>query len=348
MLQTPGTMVRDTAPPLDKLARPLRDLRISVTDRCNFRCGYCMPREIFGPGYPFLPRSLILSYEEIARLARIFARLAVVKIRLTGGEPLLRRDLETLIAQLASIEGIKDLSLTTNGSLLDTPKARALKAAGLGRVTVSLDAVDQRTFAAMSDSLLPLSRVLDAIAAAHDAGLVPVKVNMVVRRGMNESSVIPLAAHFRHTGVIVRFIEYMDVGQSNGWRLEEVVPARSIIEQLQTQWPLEPLPARYSGEVAKAWRYLDGGGEIGVIASVTQPFCGSCNRARLSSDGKLFTCLFAAKGLDLRALLRAGSDDETIMQAIRGGWLRREDRYSELRTHVSKPNSRIEMSYIGG
>ncbi len=348
MLQTAGTMVRDTAPPLDKLARPLRDLRISVTDRCNFRCGYCMPREVFGPGYTFLPRSMILSYEEISRLARIFAQLGVVKIRVTGGEPLLRRDIHILIQQLGAIEGIEDLCLTTNGALLDASKALALKTAGLGRISVSLDALDDRTFAAMSDSRLPVSRVLDAIDAAYDAGLTPVKVNMVVRRGVNDACVVPMAAHFRHTGVIVRFIEYMDVGQSNGWRMKEVVPARSIIEQLRAHWPMEPLPARYPGEVANAWRYLDGGGEIGVIASVTQPFCGSCNRARLSSDGKLFTCLFAAKGLDLRALLRAGSDDETILQAIRGGWLRREDRYSELRTHISKPNSRIEMSYIGG
>ncbi|HVA54764.1 MAG TPA: GTP 3',8-cyclase MoaA [Gammaproteobacteria bacterium] len=336
------------APTLDKLSRPLRDLRISVTDRCNFRCGYCMPREIFGPGHQFLPRTMVLSYEEIARLAGIFALLGVVKIRLTGGEPLLRRDLETLIAKLALIRGIDDLSLTTNGSLLDASKARALKAAGLGRVTVSLDALDDRTFASMSDSQLPVSRVLDAIVAAHDAGLTPVKVNMVVRRGINDSCVIPMAAHFRNTGVIVRFIEYMDVGQSNGWRLEEVVSARSIIEQLQSQWPMQPLAARYPGEVANTWRYLDGAGEIGVIASVTQPFCGNCNRARLSSDGKLFTCLFAANGLDLRALLRAGCDDGILVEAIHSGWLQREDRYSELRTRVSKPDSKIEMSYIGG
>ena len=336
------------APPLDKLSRPLRDLRISVADRCNFRCPYCMPREVFGPGHPFLPRAAILSYEEIARLARIFVRLGVVKIRLTGGEPLLRRDLDTLITRLAAIEGIRDLSLTTNGSLLDPAKARALKTAGLGRVTVSLDALDQPTFTAMSNSGLPVARVLDAIAAAADAGLAPVKVNMVVRRGMNEADIVPLAGRFRHTGVIIRFIEYMDVGQSNGWRLDDVVPASSILAQLGSRWSLEPVPPRHPGEVAQVWRYRDGAGEIGIIASVTQPFCGGCNRARLSSDGKLFTCLFATAGLDLRALLRAGADDGAITAAIHGGWTRRVDRYSELRVHATGKRAKIEMSYIGG
>lgn len=307
-----------------------------------------MPREVFGPDHPFLPRAAILSYEEIARLACIFVRLGVVKIRLTGGEPLLRRDLDTLITRLAAIEGIRDLSLTTNGSLLDAAKARALKAAGLGRVTVSLDALDQPTFTAMSDSRLPVSRVLDAITAAGDAGLAPVKVNMVVRRGLNEASIVPLAERFRHTGISVRFIEYMDVGQSNGWRLDDVVPASSILVRLESHWPLEPVPPRHTGEVAMVWRYRDGGGEIGIIASVTQPFCGGCNRARLSSDGKLFTCLFATQGLDLRALLRAEADDEAITAAIHGGWTQRVDRYSELRARATAKRSKIEMSYIGG
>lgn len=335
-------------PTPDQFSRRLRDLRVSVTDRCNFRCGYCMPREVFGPGYTFLPRGMILSYEEITRLARIFAQLGVVKIRLTGGEPLLRRDIHKLVQQLAAIEGIQDLSLTTNGALLDAFRAQSLKSAGLGRISVSLDALDDRTFAVMSDSHLQVSRVLDAIQAASAAGLAPVKVNMVVRRGVNDACVIPMAAHFRNTGVIVRFIEYMDVGQSNGWRAEEVMPAHHIIEQLQAQWPMESVAPRYPGEVAKSWRYLDGGGEIGVIASVTQPFCGSCSRARLSSDGKLFTCLFATKGLDLRAMLRSGHDDRSLAEVIGGCWQHRTDRYSELRARASRSDSKIEMSYIGG
>jgi cyclic pyranopterin phosphate synthase len=332
--------------PRDTLARPLRDLRISVTDRCNFRCVYCMPKEVFGQDYAFLERKELLSFEEIARLARIFRGLGIEKIRLTGGEPLVRRNLERLIAMLAEIPGL-DLTLTTNGSSL-ARKAQALKAAGLERVTVSLDALDDATFKRMNDVDFPVAKVLEGIDAAAAAGLNPVKVNMVVKRGVNDADILPMARFFRERGHILRFIEYMDVGLTNGWRMDDVVSAREIIETIGTEMPLEPIDANYGGEVAQRWRYRDGSGEIGVIASVTQAFCRDCTRARISTDGKLYTCLFAASGHDLRTLLRSGAHDEDIEQAIRAIWSRRADRYSEIRGSQTIALEKVEMSYIGG
>src|SRR4051812_13782551 len=320
----------DASGRLDTLGRPLRDLRISVTDRCNFRCVYCMPKDVFGPDHQFLSRSELLSFEEIARLARVFARHGVEKIRLTGGEPLLRRNLERLVAMLAEIPGI-ELTLTTNGSLL-ARKARALKAAGLHRVTVSLDSLDDRVFRAMNDADYPVADVLAGIDAAADAGLAPVKINMVVKRGVNDASVLPMARHFRSSGHIVRFIEFMDVGTTNGWRMDEVVPSAEIVERIGAEMPLEPVDPNYAGEVAERWRYTDGGGEIGVISSVTQAFCRSCTRARLSTEGMLYTCLFATAGYDLRSMLRDGAPDEALASAIAGIWRARGDRYSEIRT----------------
>src|SRR6266516_3810185 len=335
----------------DMLARPLRDLRISVTDRCQFRCTYCMPREMFGRDFVFLPREQLLTFEELTRLARIFVGLGVRKLRLTGGEPLLRRDLAKLITMLARVGGVQDIALTTNGALL-AGKARALAAAGLRRVTVSLDSLDDAVFMALNDAGFPAARVLEAIAAAADAGLAPVKVNMVVRRGVNEQSVLPMAAHFRCSGHVLRFIEYMDVGTTNGWRLEEVVPAAEIISLIGRQWPLEPVAPAYPGEVASRYRYRDGAGEIGVIASVTQPFCRGCTRARLSADGQLYTCLFAAAGHDLRGPLRAGASDQALRQQIKAIGARRAGRYSERRTrHTSRTQRvkpKVEMSRIGG
>jgi cyclic pyranopterin phosphate synthase len=332
---------------LDKRSRPLHGLRISVTDRCNFRCTYCMPKEIFGSDYTFLPRAELLSFEEITRLARLFAEHGVTKIRLTGGEPLLRRDLERLVEMLAAIDGISDIALTTNGAAL-AAKARSLKDAGLTRVTVSLDALDDETFAAMNDVSFPVARVLDAIEAAAHAGLSPVKINMVVKRGVNDHAIVPMAEHFRHSGQILRWIEYMDVGTTNGWRLDDVVPAAEIRDAIDARWPLEPLPANYPGEVASRYRYRDGAGEIGLIASVTQPFCGGCTRARLSAEGKLHTCLFATHGHDLRAPLRGGVTDEQLAERLRSIWTVRADRYSEARTADTAPTQKIEMSYIGG
>src|SRR5215471_8193885 len=337
-------------PMVDTLARPLRDLRISVTDRCQFRCTYCMPREVFGRDFVFMPRAQLLTFEELTRLARIFAGLGVRKLRLTGGEPLLRRDLDTLVAMLASIDGIQDIALTTNGALL-AGKAIALAAAGLRRVTVSLDSLDDSVFMALNDAGFPVARVLDAIAAAAGAGLAPVKVNMVVRRGVNEQSILPMAAHFRHSGHVLRFIEYMDVGTTNGWRLDDVVPAAEVIALIGGQWPVEPLTPSYPGEVATRYRYQAGAGEIGVIASVTQPFCRGCTRARLSADGKLYTCLFAAAGHDLRGPLRAGASDQALREQIDSIWARRTDRYSEQRTRRTRPQPvlrKVEMSYLGG
>jgi cyclic pyranopterin phosphate synthase len=332
---------------LDSRSRPLHDLRISVTDRCNFRCTYCMPKEIFGRDFAFLPREQLLSFEEIARLARTFAREGVSKIRLTGGEPLLRHDLEQLVEMLANIEGIADVALTTNGSAL-AAKADKLKAAGLTRVTVSLDALDDKTFAAMNDVAFPVERVLEGIDAATAVGLTPVKINMVVKRGVNDDRIVEMAERFRNTGHIVRFIEYMDVGTTNGWRMEDVVPATEIIAAIKERWPLEALEPNYPGEVATRYHYRDRAGEIGVIASVTRPFCGACTRARLSADGKLYTCLFAASGHDLRALLRSDASDQELSAYIRSIWTNRTDRYSELR-HAQTPQlPKIEMSYIGG
>jgi GTP 3',8-cyclase len=334
-------------PLADTLARPLRDLRISVTDRCQFRCTYCMPRDIFGRDFAFLPRAHLLTFEELARLGRVFAGLGVRKLRLTGGEPLLRRDLERLVAMLAGIDGVEDIALTTNGALL-AGKAAALAAAGLRRVTVSLDSLDDKVFMALNDAGFPVARVLEAIAAAAAAGLGPVKVNMVVRRGVNEQSILPMAAHFRHTGQVLRFIEYMDVGTSNGWRLDDVVPAAEIIALIGGQWPLDPVPPGYPGEVASRYRYRDGAGEIGVIASVTQPFCRGCSRARLSAEGLLYTCLFAGTGRDLRGPLRGGASDQALRELVTGIWTRRADRYSELRTRAAGRIQKVEMSHIGG
>jgi GTP 3',8-cyclase len=333
----------------DALGRPLRDLRISVTDRCNFRCPYCMPAELYGEGYRFLPRSEILTFEEIERLARRFVDLGVTKIRLTGGEPLVRADLPSLVARLAAIRPDLDLTLTTNGSLL-APAAAELAAAGLRRVTVSLDSLDPEVFRRMSgrDSAHP-DTVLAGIAAAEAAGLSPIKINCVVQRGVNDHTLVDLARHFRGSGHIVRFIEFMDVGTLNGWDLRQVLTAAEIVERISADIPLERIPANYRGEVAQRWRYADGSGEVGVIASVSQPFCGDCTRARLSAQGTLVTCLFAAGGLNLRDPMRAGAPDDELSQLITGCWTRRRDRYSEERTAVTaRPRRRIEMFQVGG
>ncbi len=332
--------------PLDTLGRPLHDLRISVTDRCNFRCVYCMPKEVFGKDFQFLPRAEILTFEEIERLVRIFVSLGVQKIRLTGGEPLVRRDLEHLVGQLAKI-GDLDLTLTTNGSLL-AQKARSLADAGLRRVTVSLDSLDDATFKQMNDSDFPVAKVLAGIEAAHAAGLAPIKINMVTKRGVNESSIVPMARYFKGTGMTLRFIEFMDVGSTNGWRLDDVVPAREIVAMIDREMPLEPVQSGYRGEVAARYRYKDGGGEIGVISSVTQPFCADCTRARLSADGSLYTCLFATQGHDLRALVRSAATDDEITHAIAAVWTERTDRYSDLRSEQTAGLHKIEMSFIGG
>ncbi|MPZ42006.1 MAG: GTP 3',8-cyclase MoaA [Betaproteobacteria bacterium] len=338
-----------TTPPSlaqDKLGRPLRDLRISVTDRCNFRCVYCMPKEVFGKDFQFLDRKALLSFEEIERVARIFRGLGIEKIRLTGGEPLVRRNLEALIGKLATIEGL-DLTLTTNGSLLAL-KALRLHEAGLKRVTVSLDSLDDAVFRAMNDVDFPVERVLAGIDAAAAAGLAPIKVNMVVKRGVNDDSIVPMARFFRERGHIVRFIEYMDVGHSNGWRMDDVVSAAEVVQRIDRELPLEPIGAHYRGEVAQRWRYRDGSGEIGVIASVTQAFCRDCTRARLSAEGQIYTCLFATSGHDLRALLRSGASDEAIREFIVGLWSKRSDRYSEIRGSHTVRLQKVEMSYIGG
>ena len=331
----------------DAFQRPLRDLRISVTDRCNFRCTYCMPREIFGPGYQFLDRAEILSYEEITRLARIFIAHGVEKIRLTGGEPLVRKDLDSLIAQLRATPGLRDLTLTTNGSLLRN-QARKLKAAGLERITVSLDSLDDAVFQSMNDSGVPASVVLDGIEAAREAGLDPIKVNAVVKRGTNDHTIVDLARHFKGSGVIVRFIEFMDVGATNGWQLEHVVTGREIAERVNAELPIEPVGANYRGEVARRWRYLDGEGEIGIITSISEPFCGDCTRARLSPEGELYTCLFGVRGHDFRALLRSGATDGELSEFLASVWHVRDDRYSELRTAETALLPKVEMSHIGG
>jgi len=329
---------------VDTRGRLVRDLRISVTDRCNFRCVYCMPKSIFGRDYAFLPRSELLSFEEIERIARAFVAQGVQKIRITGGEPLLRKGIENLIERLARLP--VEIALTTNGSLL-AKKAQALKEAGLHRVTVSLDAFDDAIFKRMNDADHAVADVLQGIDAAAAAGL-PVKINCVVKRGTNGSQVLPLARHFRHSGHILRFIEYMDVGNSNGWRMDEVLPSAEVIALIQTEFPLEALDPDYAGEVAARWRYRDGAGEIGVVSSVTQAFCSSCTRVRLSTEGKLYTCLFAQSGHDLRALMRSANDDETLSRAIAGIWRARSDRYSEMRTAATAATRKIEMSYIGG
>ena len=331
-------------PLVDTRARPMRDLRISVTDRCNFRCVYCMPREVFDANHEFLPHSAILSFEEIARLARIFVELGVQKIRLTGGEPLVRRELHRLVAMLAALH--VEITLTTNGSLL-AKQAKNLKAAGLDRVTVSLDSLDDATFKAMNDADYPVAKVIEAIDVAAAEGL-PVKINTVVKRGVNDQDIVRMAERWRGTGHIVRFIEYMDVGSSNGWVMDDVVPSAEVVRRISARWPLEPIDANYAGEVAERWRYVDGAGEIGVISSVTQAFCSSCNRMRLSTEGSLFTCLFAQSGHDLKSLLRAGASDEQIRNEIAAVWQRRDDRYSEIRTAATSKERKVEMSYIGG
>jgi cyclic pyranopterin phosphate synthase len=331
-------------PLLDTLGRPLETLRVSITDRCNFRCVYCMPKEVFGRDYAFLDRRELLSFEEIVRVVRVFASLGVRTVRLTGGEPLVRRDVEKLVEQLAAIPDL-ELALTTNGALLPQ-KAQALADAGLSRVTVSLDSVDDAQFRALNDVDFPVDRVLEGIDAASAAGL-PVKVNAVIKRGVNDDGIVTLAERFRGTGHVLRYIEYMDVGHTNGWKLDDVVPAEEIVRRIDARWPLEPVAAG-ADSTSSRWRYKDGAGEIGVIASVTQPFCGGCSRARLSAEGSLYTCLFALRGHDLRAPLRAGATDEELAEALRGVWTRRTDRYSELRTTETASLPKVEMSYIGG
>jgi cyclic pyranopterin phosphate synthase len=331
----------------DRMGRELRDLRISVTDRCNFRCTYCMPREVFDSNYQFLPHAEILSFEEIVRAARVFAALGTKKIRLTGGEPLLRKDIARLVSLLREALPGVDLTLTTNGSALRA-HARSLREAGLDRVTVSLDSLDDATFRAMNDADFPVTRVLEGIEAAAQAGLGPIKVNMVVKRGVNDHQVVEMARHFRGTGHIVRFIEFMDVGSTNGWRMDDVVPSAQIVRSISAQFPLAVAEANYTGEVAERWRYADGGGEIGVISSVTQAFCSTCTRARLSTDGHLYTCLFAQRGYDLKTPLRAGATEEDLRDAVIGIWQRRGDRYSEIRTAETARERKVEMSFIGG
>lgn len=332
----------------DTFDRPLRDLRISVTDRCNFRCRYCMPREVFGKDYPFLKREELLTFEEITRLARILGAFGLRKIRLTGGEPLLRQDLKTLVKKLSAALPEVELAMTTNGSLL-AKKALLLKNAGLDRVTVSLDALDNDLFQAITDVNYPVQQVLDGIQAAHEADLTPIKINMVIKRGVNEDQILPMARYFRKTGYILRFIEFMDVGSSNHWQADEVVPAREIVEKINQVFPVEPLDPNYHGEVANRWRYKDGQGEIGLIASVTQPFCGDCTRIRLSAIGQLYTCLFTGEGHDTRDLLRGEASDQEIKSFIHDLWTQREDRYSENRqTDQESDQDKVEMSYIGG
>lgn len=335
----------------DTLQRPLHDLRISVTDRCNFRCVYCMPKQVFDKNYRFLPHKELLSFEEISRVAQLFIEHGVEKIRITGGEPLLRKNLENLIAMLSRLKTVSgkapDLTLTTNGAIL-AQKAQVLKDAGLQRVTVSLDSLDDATFKRMNDVDFPVADVLNGIEAAHRVGLGPIKINMVVKKGVNETEIIPMARYFKNTPFILRFIEYMDVGASNGWKMDEVISSASIVERINSEMPLLPLDANYTGETAARWRYRDGGGEIGVISSVTQAFCGDCSRIRLSTEGKLYTCLFATHGTDLRTLLRSGHSDLELSNVIGALWRARSDRYSALRSAQTAPREKIEMSYIGG
>jgi cyclic pyranopterin phosphate synthase len=332
-------------PLLDTFGRPLETLRVSITDRCNFRCVYCMPKEVFGRNYAFLERKELLSFEELERVVRVFAQLGVRTVRITGGEPLVRRDVERLVELLAANPNL-ELALTTNGALLPQ-KAEALARAGLDRVTVSLDSVDDATFKALNDVDFPVDRVLEGIDAAAAAGL-RVKVNAVVKRGANDDGIIALAERFRGTPHVLRFIEYMDVGHSNGWRLDDVVPAAEVVERIDAVWPLEPLPPARPDDTSRRFRYRDGAGEVGMIASVTQPFCGGCSRARLSAEGRLYTCLFAVKGHDLRGPLRAGASAEALAASIRDVWHKRSDRYSELRTAETAVLPKVEMSYIGG
>lgn len=332
----------------DHFNRPLRDLRISVTDRCNFRCPYCMPEEIFGERFQFLPKSQILSFEEIIRTAQVMVGLGVKKLRITGGEPLMRQDIETFIAELVKIDGIEDVAMTTNGYLLPK-KVDALKAAGLHRLTISLDSLDDTVFQRMNGKRSSVAKVLEGVEAAEAVGFSPLKINCVVQRGVNDHTLVELAQYFKARGHIMRFIEYMDVGTMNGWRLDDVVPAKEIVARIHAAMPLEPIDRNYRGEVALRYRYQDGGGEIGLIASVTQPFCGDCTRLRLSPEGELFTCLFATKGTDIRAVLRSGATDAELSNFIKNIWGRRVDRYSEERTENTHPrDSKVEMYHIGG
>ncbi len=353
--RVPSPLVAPTGEMLDRLQRPMHDLRISVTDRCNFRCGYCMPKEIFDKRYAFLPQSALLSFEEIARMAAVFVGHGVRKIRLTGGEPLLRRDLERLVSQLAQLRTVEgdalDLTLTTNGSLL-ARKARALKDAGLGRITVSLDAIDDATFRRMNDADFPVAAVLEGIDVAERAGFAPIKVNMVIKRGVNDAEILPMVRHFRGRNVALRFIEFMDVGATNGWRMDEVLPSSEVLQRIGEAFAIEPLLMRTVGETAERWRYAEPGvaGEVGTISSVTRAFCHDCNRARLSTEGKLFLCLFASRGHDLGGLLRQGASDAELSAAVGSIWQGRDDRYSELRGQgdPAAGERRVEMHYIGG
>jgi cyclic pyranopterin phosphate synthase len=347
VLKRPTTTNVGEHPVTDRLDRPIHDLRISITDRCNFRCVYCMPKEKFGRDHKFLARRELLTFEEIERLARIFAGLGVSKLRITGGEPLLRTDVEDLVERLSRVPGITDISMTTNASLVTDERARRLREAGLARINVSLDSLDDQDFIRINDVGCSVRRVLDGIESLQKAGFDPIKVNMVVRRGLNETSILPMARYFHGTDVILRFIEYMDVGSTNEWQLSQVCSAREIHDMIHAEMPLESMQPNYRGEVARRWRYVDGGGEIGLISSVTQPFCRNCSRARLSAVGRLYTCLFASEGIDLRAYLRAGGDDRALVEHVTGIWSRRDDRYSELRARVKVP-LKVEMSHIGG
>ena len=342
------TQSDDTPPVVDRLNRPLHDLRVSVTDRCNFRCTYCMPKEVFNSKYKFLPRKELLTFEEILRVVRVFAKLGVSKIRLTGGEPLLRNDLETLIEKIRCVDGVEDISLTTNASLLTAERAKRLRDAGLQRVNISLDALDDETFMRVNDVGISVQQVLDGINAAQNAGFSAVKVNMVVKKGLNDHSILPMANFFHGTGQILRFIEFMDVGNSNGWDLEHVTTSREIADRIDAELPIKPIEPNYAGEVAKRWRYKDGGGEIGIISSVSEPFCGDCSRARLSALGSVYNCLFASQGHDLREMLRTGCTDDALFERVHNLWQTREDRYSETRTEVVVLRPKVEMSYIGG
>ena len=332
----------------DTLNRPIRDIRVSITDRCNFRCVYCMPKEFFGSNHAFLHRKQLLTFEEIERSVRAFVANGVKKVRITGGEPMVRKDLPDLISALSQISGVEDLSMTTNASLLTQEAARTLREAGLQRITISLDAIDNAVFHSINDVKFPVNKVLEGIENARVAGMSPIKVNMVVARGMNEQEILPMVRQFYNSDVILRFIEFMDVGNTNDWQMEKVIPANEILESINSEYPIEPLSPTYRGEVAKRWKYRDGSGEIGIISSVTEPFCGSCNRARLTAEGKIYTCLFATSGFDLREHIRNGADVEQLTEIIGNLWRSRNDRYSELRSEQSVAVPKIEMSYVGG
>ena len=332
----------------DRLNRPIRDVRVSITDRCNFRCVYCMPKEFFGSNHAFLHREQLLSFEEIELAVRAFVANGVKKVRITGGEPMIRRNLPDLIHTLSEIPGVEDLSMTTNASLLTAQAAETLRQSGLKRITISLDALDDAVFTAINDVKFPVARVLAGIENAQTAGISPIKVNMVVARGMNEQEILPMVSYFRGSGVVLRFIEFMDVGNTNDWQMDKVVPAKEIHDLINNKFPIEAVSPTYAGEVAKRWRFVDKTGEIGIISSVTQPFCGSCNRARLTAEGKVFTCLFATSGFDLRQHIRNDRNLEEITRLIRNLWSKRTDRYSELRSITPTTKPKIEMSYVGG